>query len=85
MSAAELNAYVDRLDEPKRSTLRQLRRDILATVPDAEQYIAYAVPGCKVAGKTITGFAAFKDHLSYLPPAARWRPPAPLPTYRSSR
>ena len=53
--------------EPKRSTLAQLRRDILAVVPEAEQCISYAVPGFKVAGKTIAGFAAFKNHLSYLP------------------
>jgi len=25
------------------------------------------VPGFKVAGKTVAGFAAFKNHLSYLP------------------
>jgi uncharacterized protein YdhG (YjbR/CyaY superfamily) len=55
------------LDEPKRSTLRRLRGDILAVVPDAEQCISYTVPGFKVAGKTIAGFAAFKNHLSYLP------------------
>jgi uncharacterized protein YdhG (YjbR/CyaY superfamily) len=67
MSAAEIDEYLDRLDEPKRSTLRRLRRDILAVVPDAEQCISYAVPGFKVAGKTIAGFAAFKNHLSYLP------------------
>ena len=41
--------------------------DILAVVPDAEQCLSYAVPGFKVAGKTIAGFAAFKNHLSYLP------------------
>jgi uncharacterized protein YdhG (YjbR/CyaY superfamily) len=67
MSAAEIDEYLDGLDEPKRSTLSQLRRDIVAVVPDAEQCIAYAVPGFKVAGKTIAGFAAFKNHLSYLP------------------
>jgi uncharacterized protein YdhG (YjbR/CyaY superfamily) len=67
MSAAEIDEYLDRLDEPKRSTLSRLRRDILAVVPDAEQCISYAVPGFKVAGKTIAGFAAFKNHLSYLP------------------
>jgi uncharacterized protein YdhG (YjbR/CyaY superfamily) len=67
MSAAEIDEYLDRLEEPKRSTLRQLRRDILATVPDAQQCMSYAVPGFKVAGKTIAGFAAFKSHLSYLP------------------
>ena len=67
MSAGEIDEYLSRLDEPKRSTLSLLRRDILAVVPDAEQCISYAVPGFKVAGKTIAGFAAFKNHLSYLP------------------
>jgi uncharacterized protein YdhG (YjbR/CyaY superfamily) len=67
MSAAEIDDYLDRLDEPKRSTLSRLRRDILAVVADAEQCISYGVPGFKVAGKTVAGFAAFKNHLSYLP------------------
>jgi uncharacterized protein YdhG (YjbR/CyaY superfamily) len=67
MSASEIEDYLQRLDEPKRSTLRQLRRDILAVVPDAEQCLSYGVPGFKVADKTIAGFAAFKNHLSYLP------------------
>jgi uncharacterized protein YdhG (YjbR/CyaY superfamily) len=67
MSATEIDEYLDGLDEPKRSTLVRLRRDILAVVPDAEQCISYALPAFKVAGKTIAGFAAFKNHLSYLP------------------
>jgi uncharacterized protein YdhG (YjbR/CyaY superfamily) len=67
MSAVEIDAYLQRLAEPKRSTLTQLRRDILAVVPDAEQCISYGVPGFKIDGKTIAGFAAFKNHLSYLP------------------
>jgi uncharacterized protein YdhG (YjbR/CyaY superfamily) len=67
MSNAEIDDYLDQLAEPKRSTLEQLRRDILSVVPDAEQCLSYAVPGFKVAGKTIAGFAAFKNHLSYLP------------------
>jgi len=67
MAAAEIDRYLDRLEGPKRSTLIRLRHDILAVVPDAEQCISYAVPGFKVAGKTIAGFAAFKNHLSYLP------------------
>lgn len=67
MSAAEIDAYLDQLDEPKHSTLQQLRRDILSVVPDAEECLSYAVPGFKVGGTTIAGFAAFKNHLSYLP------------------
>jgi uncharacterized protein YdhG (YjbR/CyaY superfamily) len=67
MSASEIDDYLKRLDEPKRSTLGRLRRDILAVVPDADQCMSYAAPAFKVAGKTFAGFAAFKNHLSYLP------------------
>jgi uncharacterized protein YdhG (YjbR/CyaY superfamily) len=67
MTAAEIDEYLDQLDEPKRSTLMRLRTDILAVVPQAEQCIAYSMPGFKVDGKVIAGFAAFTKHLSYLP------------------
>ena len=59
--------YLSHLDEPKRRTLEALRRAILEVVPEAEQVISYRVPAFRVHGKTIAGFAAFKDHLSYLP------------------
>ncbi len=67
MSAVEIDDYLQSLDEPTRSTLSHLRRDILAVAPGAEQCISYGVPGFKIDGKTIAGFAAFKNHLSYLP------------------
>ena len=67
MSAEEVDEYLRGLDEPKRSTLEALRRSILEIVPDAEQAISYRVPAFRVSGKTVAGFAAFKDHLSYLP------------------
>ena len=31
------------------------------------QCISYGMPAFKVRGKTVAGFAAFKNHLSYLP------------------
>ena len=67
VSAEEVDEYLRSVDEPKRSTLQTLRRTILEIVPDAEQVISYRVPAFRVSGKTIAGFAAFKDHLSYLP------------------
>ena len=39
----------------------------MAIVPEAEQGISYGMPAFKLRGKTIAGFAAFKNHLSYLP------------------
>ena len=46
---------------------RELRRTILDILPEAEECISYQVPAFRVGGKVIAGFAAFKNHLSYLP------------------
>ncbi|MHB8235211.1 MAG: iron chaperone [Solirubrobacteraceae bacterium] len=67
MSAEQVDEYLSELEEPKRDTLLQLRRDILEITPHAEQLISYKVPAFRVDGKTVAGFAAFKNHLSYLP------------------
>jgi uncharacterized protein YdhG (YjbR/CyaY superfamily) len=67
VSAAEIDEYLLAVDEPKRSTLQALRRTILEIVPEADQVISYRVPAFRVQGKVVAGFAAFKDHLSYLP------------------
>jgi uncharacterized protein YdhG (YjbR/CyaY superfamily) len=63
----EVDAYIAALEEPRRGTLEALRRTILEIVPDADQVISYRVPAFRVSGKTVAGFAAFKNHLSYLP------------------
>jgi uncharacterized protein YdhG (YjbR/CyaY superfamily) len=71
MAKSEIDDYLNNLDEPKRSTLGHLRDMIVAIVPDAEQGISYGVPAFRLEGKTIAGFAAFKNHLSYLPHGGR--------------
>ncbi len=67
MTVDEVDAYLARLEEPKRTTLEALRRSILAVVPDAEEGISYGMPAFRVDGKVVAGFAAFKNHLAYLP------------------
>ncbi len=67
LSAEDVDKYLQGIDEPKRTTLEALRRTILEVVPDAEQVISYKVPAFRVEGRIVAGFAAFKDHLSYLP------------------
>ena len=67
MSAAEIDEYLRAVDEPKRKALQALRRTILEIVPGAEQGISYRVPAFRIRGKVVGGFAAFQDHLSYLP------------------
>ena len=67
MAPHEIDRYLATLDEPKRRALQALRDSILEIVPEAEQGISYGVPAFKVNGKTVAGFAAFKNHLSYVP------------------
>jgi|SRR6478672_2926451 uncharacterized protein YdhG (YjbR/CyaY superfamily) len=67
MGHEEIDDYLAALDEPGRSTLEALRRSILDVVPGAEQCISYRMPAFRVDGKVVAGFAAFTNHLSYLP------------------
>lgn len=67
MPAEEVDQYLEALEETKRTTLARLRQTIMDILPEADQGLSYGVPAFKVRGKTIAGFAAFKNHLSYLP------------------
>jgi uncharacterized protein YdhG (YjbR/CyaY superfamily) len=67
MSVEEITAYLNALDEPKRTTLIMLRETILSVIPEADQGLSYRVPAFSIQGKIVAGFAAFKNHLSYLP------------------
>jgi uncharacterized protein YdhG (YjbR/CyaY superfamily) len=65
--AGEVDEYLRGVEEPGRSTLQTLRRTIREIIPDAQEVISYRVPAFRVGGETVAGFAAFKNHLSYLP------------------
>jgi len=67
MSKQEVDEFLANLDEPKRTALQQLRQTIQSIVPEAEEGISYGMPAYRLRGKVIAGFAAFKNHLSYLP------------------
>ncbi|MGP0110096.1 MAG: iron chaperone [Acidimicrobiales bacterium] len=67
MSSVEIDNYPEGVEEPKRSTLQRLRQTIIEVIPEAEEGISYGVPAFRVRGKVVAGFAAFKNHLSYLP------------------
>ena len=60
MPATEIYDFVGRLNEPERSALIQLRRDILTVVPDASEASPMECPPSGSA-KTITGSAAFPE------------------------
>ena len=67
MTAQSVDEYLAGLLEPQRSTLATLRAMINDIVPGAEECISYAIPGFRVDGVVIAGFAAFRNHVSYFP------------------
>lgn len=67
MSASEIDDYLLTLPDDQRRALDELRRAILAVIPNAEQGISYKLPAFRAEGKLVAGFGAFRNHLSYLP------------------
>jgi uncharacterized protein YdhG (YjbR/CyaY superfamily) len=67
MSRQQVDDYLANVEEPKRATLQELRRTIRDIIPEAEEVISYGMPAFRLHGKVIVGFAAFKNHLAYLP------------------
>ena len=67
MAKTVIDEYLAGLDEAKRSSLEVVRQRIRQAVPDAEECISYRLPAFRLDGNMVAGFAAFKNHLSYLP------------------
>ena len=65
--AKSVDAYLATVSEPKRTVLNQLRRTILAFLPDAEEVISYGIPAFRVDGGIVAGFCATAKGLSYFP------------------
>lgn len=63
----EVDAYLLGVGEPHRHTLQALRETIREIVPQAEEVISYGMPGFRLKGKMIAGFAAFKNHVAFMP------------------
>ena len=67
LSAEEIDRYLHGVTGVQRDALARLRMTILRLIPDVEQCISYRVPAFRIGGGVVAGFAAFKNHLSYLP------------------
>ena len=56
--------YIDSLDEPRKTSLQQLRRIILETVPEAEETMQYNMPYYTYHGM-LCAFASQKNYMSF--------------------
>jgi uncharacterized protein YdhG (YjbR/CyaY superfamily) len=61
-----IDEYLTNVPEPARSTLEKMRATIHATVPAAEETIAYGMPAFRYKGPLVY-FAAFANHCSFFP------------------
>lgn len=58
--------YLEKVGEPFRASLLELRATIRATAPNADEVISYGQPTFKQDGHLVA-YAAFRKHLSFFP------------------
>jgi uncharacterized protein YdhG (YjbR/CyaY superfamily) len=64
---AEVEAYLARVPEPARTTLKKIRAMIRAAAPRAAtEAISYKIPSFQYKG-ALVWYAAFKNHCSFFP------------------
>jgi len=65
--AKDVDAYLARVPEPARSTLKKMRAVIRSAVPrEAVEAISYGIPAFRYKG-FLVGYAAFARHCSFFP------------------
>ena len=68
---ADHDAYIAAAPEDLRPLLVRLRAQLARALPDAEEVIAYKMPGFRIGKSIIAGYAAFSKQCGlYLAPAA---------------
>lgn len=68
---ADHDAYIAKAPEDLRPLLVRLRAQLARALPDAEEVIAYNMPGFRIGQSTIAGYAAFSKQCGlYLAPSA---------------
>jgi uncharacterized protein YdhG (YjbR/CyaY superfamily) len=68
---ADHEAYITQAPESLRFLLVRLRTQLARALPDAEEVIAYNMPGFRIGESVVAGYAAFSKQCGlYLAPAA---------------
>ncbi len=65
--ASLVDAHLEALPEPQRSTLRTVRGRLLVQLPFGEECIKYRMPSITVQGKGVAAYDGFTNHCSYFP------------------
>ncbi|MDT9598359.1 iron chaperone [Sphingosinicella rhizophila] len=68
---ADHDTYIAEAPEDLRPLLARLRAQLASALPDAEEVIAYKMPGFRIGQSIVAGYAAFSRQCGlYLSPAA---------------
>ena len=67
MSAADVDAHLERFAGAQAAALRKTRDLIAKALPGAEQVISYGMPTFKIDGVAVVGIEGFKQHNSLFP------------------
>lgn len=71
MTFANHDAYIAAAPEEFRPLLAALRRQLASVLPDAEEIVAYNMPGFQIGTSVVAGYAAFAKQCGlYLAPGA---------------
>lgn len=71
MAIDDHDAYIAQAPKDLRPLLVQLRRQLADALPDAEEVIAYKMPGFRLEKSIVAGYAAFSKQCGlYLSPSA---------------
>lgn len=71
MTIADHDAYIAAAPEPFRPSLERLRALLGRTLPEAEEIVAYNMPGFRIGGSVVASYAAFSKQCGlYLLPGA---------------
>lgn len=68
MGVSDVEEYLSAVSERDRDCLSELRWTLTDLIPEADECLSYGVPAVKLpGGPVVAGYAAFTNHLSYLP------------------
>ncbi len=60
-----VETYINSFPAELQVTLRQVRKLILETAPEATESMAYGMPAYKIKGKPLVYFAGYKNHIGF--------------------
>jgi len=66
-TAASIDEYISAFPAATQEILQELRRRVLAALPDAQERISYQIPTFAVDGQYVIYMAGWKHHVSVYP------------------